>query len=187
MASSLGDAWTLVGVLLTALFTGAITVISWLAYQHGRTAVAARNPIKIRAPRFVGSQPEIQHHGIPQTSGPSRIRMAVFHIWNRSQVPQQVLFDFAEGRVWWPRLKAEFLSAMQPDITLAGSEARHYGLAVFTDQAWPADSLADPRAVPRFQPRSYRRRYLVSLKGMTASGHRVRFRGWVRLWEPSGL
>src|SRR5438067_973236 len=101
LARQSGTDWMLIGILLTALFTGIVAVGTVMLYRHERQLVGVRRPIKIGRPKPVGV------HRFPDEDDWEHIsdaikpifRVVTLYIYNRSAVPQTITFDSRKSRV----------------------------------------------------------------------------------------
>jgi len=170
--------WTLVGVLLTAAFTGLAAVIGLLLYRRESLLAGLRRPIRIgkRKPVGVHRFPDEAEWDTFSTDIWRLMRVLTLYIFNRSQVSQSITFDTEKSRVLWP-FSRRHLHIQQREVRRGRQSGGNFrilmGSPFPTKSGW--GELPDP-----WGP-GWDRRYLVRLVGMTASGHRVRFIGLVKV------
>jgi hypothetical protein len=163
--------WTLVGVSLTALFTGILAWIGILSLRHSRDVSGRRKPIVIGRADVTDS---VLHPGTSLAdsasaySDPLGHRVVLVHLYNHSDSEQIIYFN--HGTIWWPRIRPKPTVAHQ-SITLPAHRGGSMAL-VLAGASWPDGSERTERV-----PRIYETKYWGSIRGRTASLQRVRYRG----------
>lgn len=172
--------WTLVGVLLTAAFTGLAAVIGTLLYRRESLLAGLRRPIRVRKRKSVGVHPfpDEKEWDCFSDEIAGLMRVLTLYIFNRSQVSQSITFDSEKSRVQWP-ISCRHLRIQQREVRLSRQSGGNF--RILMGSPFPIHSGFGELPTP-WGP-DWDRRYLVRLVGMTASGHRVRFIGLVRV-EP---
>src|SRR5438105_1559235 len=123
--------WTVVGVLLTALFTGGTLVIAVLAFQHGRQLAGHRKPVVSRIGVPVGLAPEHRPQWIDDNG--EKVRVATVHLFNRSDRPQRVWISEKASRILWPP-RAWNASFQHRQVLIDSGEGGHYPLFIMSDE-----------------------------------------------------
>lgn len=169
---------TTVAAVTAAVFTGVLVVIGWLTYRQVRTLAAHRNPIKIGRPQTYGERYRPKS-GVPLAVR-THLRNIAVYMFNHSDVEQKVRIDSGRSRIVWPRLTGTRISVAGRGFSIGPHEGGNLLLEVASSTGqWPADV---PRPDEANAPR-YERRYWLRLRGVTTSGHRIRFFGPVTLRE----
>lgn len=176
-ASGSGFDWTLVGVLLTAVFTGLAALMALLLLRHERQLAGMRKPVRLGRRKPVGV------HRFRDEDDWDRFaevlptfRVLTLYIFNRSAVRQTITFDVAKSTFLWPR-SHRGLRVQQREVTLSPHRGGNFRIL--------AGKPLDPKLLtgylanrPDPWPEKWERRCLIKLSGMTASGRRVRFLGF---------
>ena len=174
------EVWTLVGVFATATFTAATVLVTWLAYQHGRTDTGRGKPLVLRGafkvPLLIDNR---WWWAAIEEQNWHKYRVFDLHILNRSAVFQ--ILRMHGGSVLWPRLPPAFRKlrvTVEEDMKLDPYAGGNVELLINSPTGeWPVEKVEEDEWLGQW----YRRRYLVKMYGETASGHRVRYFGLVRL------
>jgi hypothetical protein len=168
--------WTLIGVLVTAAGAVAAAVVSALIYGHGRTVAAHRQAVQIRRGLLRSTFIE---QGVRLIGDDAVGTMALVHMFNRSEIRQQIEFDLHKSRIVWPRLKH------QPHVRFAlldwaGGAGGNVAIALSypDDDVWPDDTI-DPATG------CYRRRYWLRVVARTQNRKRLSWFGPVRVRPPA--
>lgn len=175
MAQPPVDWWSRIGLVATAIFTGATAVITWRAYQHGRTVAGARRPIVVDAKRPVGmvgyDHPLAWSYEGTDFSA-ARFRYADLYVYNQSDIDQRFTIDGGRSGIVWPRFHHR-LKVQSTELSLVARYGGNTAVPIISlSGEWPADEV---------RGEFFRRRYWLRLRGMTRSGHAVKFFGLVRL------
>jgi hypothetical protein len=170
--------WTLVGVLLTAVFTGLAAMTALLLYRQERLLFGLRRPIRIgkRKPVGVHRFPDEEEWDTFSDEISRLMRVLTLYIFNRSQVSQSITFDTEKSRVLWP-FSSRHLHIQQREVRLSRQSGGNFRILMGS----PMPMHSGWGELPSPWAEDWDRRYLVRLVGMTASGHRVRFLGFVRV------
>jgi hypothetical protein len=171
------DLWSRFGLLATALFTGVTAVISWLALQQVRTVTGVKRPVVVDSKRPVG------HIGYDQSlhwsyegwnNDPKRLRYVDLYVYNRSDVEQRFMIDADSSGIVWPRFRQR-LFIQNTELRLDPRYGGNSPVPVLSlTGEWPTDELDNDGT-------HFKRTYWLRLRGLTRSGHVVKFLGRVRL------
>jgi hypothetical protein len=174
-----GPNWTVVGVLLTALFTGLILSIAWLSYRHDLRRAGLRKPIVIKGGRSV-----LGAHLFGDESGWTKYfvgeaapkhMVAPVYMFNHSDQDQTVVIDAKRSKVVWPRTRKR-VRVIRREVVLAAHRGGNVAILLRNDSGqWPHDERSvDNDAVLRWP-------YVLRLRVVTTSGHNVTFLGRTRV------
>ena len=168
----------------TAFFTFLAATVAWLAYIQRRVAAGAHKPVVVRGPRRSAPQlfPSDEYARLAwgrATDEDSLERVRVFdpYMINRSQIPQLLTIDRYRGLiVLWPRFHRKHkprLFGEDPFELPPNGAGNVIFRLVYETGKWPSGGMEDHYW--------FKGRYFVHLSIETATGHRARYLGWVRL------
>lgn len=170
-----GVDWTLIGVLLTAAFTGATAFISALIYVHGRTVAGHRQTLRIRSPRGRLFVEGALGHG--EWPARERVRCALIHVFNQSDRRQTIEFDQAKTRSVLPRrLHARVAMTI---LEIQGDEGNNVLIALEADDWGRYDEIDVATGLSK-------RALLLRITATTQNGERLRWIGWVHVRSAPG-
>jgi hypothetical protein len=165
-----------IATICVAVFTGTTALISYLAYQHGRSRAGHRKPVRASRPIFPGHVDRGIWPSPPHITGYGDIRSALFvvllSLFNQSDFPQNVTIEAAKCRFVWPRRKDWKWG--EGIIELPAHGGGIVGVWVTTPEDSPLPAIISD------EDRLFRGFFLVRFCGRTAGGKRVRHFGRVR-------
>jgi hypothetical protein len=168
------EAIAAIGTVLTAGFTGGYLVIAWRAHRHAVIAAGRARPVvlqSLRVPYAPANPIMATHNAIAHRE---RLRMAYVRLVNQSDLQQAVAIDQNRSRVIWPMAARHVrVHADGFDIGPQKEADLWLPLAAAEGNDWPTDRI---NAAGNFGGR-----YYLRLRGRTARGKRVCFRGRVVL------
>ena len=171
--------WAAIGgiaAVVVALFTGLTALITYLQHRHELAVTGWRNPIRIRRPsRLSGVKLAIprtlETAPVPEEESEAHRELAL-QIFNRSAVPQVVMFDKRKTRVRFPRrVRAQL-------VTTGFEVSPHSGGIVFLVMKgeWSKAHHSPNGMVLCF----------VTIRAGTNTGHKIRRRLVLSVGRPFG-
>jgi hypothetical protein len=160
----------IVSIVLTAAFTGVTALMTSLLYRHERLLVGHGQAVKIRRGRDGGRVgPSLR---VADQFG---FRLAMIHVFNRSDRFQTIDVDTVKTRIVWPPLHPRPIAA-QKQIEIDGDDGVNL-LYPFEAESWPRIDIDPVTGLSR-------RRFWLHFVGITQNGRRLTWFGPVHLGEP---
>jgi hypothetical protein len=173
--------WTVIGVLLTALFTGTLVLIGLLSYQHGKQRAGHRKPVIVKKEALgLGWQHfDDSHENWPEIEeeyNPDFVRILVLYMFNKSDVEQTIAFRWQKSKVVWPRTSRDTHFIPRDEVTLAPNTGGNVVFLVIAHEAW------DHQRLDKKDPMKFAQHYWIRAAMLTRSRIKIRWLGRTRLY-----